>query len=186
MGRADDMLTFAAEEIGKPYVYGDEGPDTFDCSGLVQFVLAKVGIKAPRTAREQQAWSQRVDDPKPGDLVFYGRPAHHVGIYIGGNRMINAPQPGARVRVDGVGTPTNYGRVPGIGGAAGAVVGGVAAAGSTVAGIVSGALGGARNIVLEGAFVALGLVLLGVGAWKAVNPPRLARAVTAPGRKLLT
>lgn len=115
MSKVDDILAWAKLELGKPYQYGAEGPDTFDCSGLVQYVFAEEGISLPRTAHEQQRATTPVSVPAPGDLVFYGNPAHHVGIYIGNGRMIDAPDVGLSVRTEGVGTPTNYGRVTGSG-----------------------------------------------------------------------
>ena len=104
---------FLFAEIGKPYHYGDEGPNSFDCSGLVQYVYGHFGVHTPRTAHEQQAWAQTVATPMFGDLVFYGKPAHHVGIYVDKGTMVDAPNAGELVQQEGVGTPTNYGRVPG-------------------------------------------------------------------------
>lgn len=161
MSKVDDVLTYAQAQIGDPYVFGDEGPDTFDCSGLIQYVLGLVGIGAPRTSQEQQAWANPVASPRPGDLVFYGRPATHVGLYIGDGKMIDAPHAGAKVRVDQVGSPTSYGRVPGLG-AAIAPIAGAAAQGW---GTVTGWLGGARHLVLELAFVGLGVVVAGAGLY---------------------
>lgn len=159
--KVDDVLAYAQAEIGKPYVFGDEGPDTFDCSGLIQYVLGLVGISAPRTSQEQQAWARPVDSPRPGDLVFYGDPATHVGLYIGDGKMINAPRPGATVRVDPVGEPTGYGRVPGLG-AAVAPIAGVIGDGF---GTVAGWLGGARHLVLELGFIGLGVAVAGAGLY---------------------
>lgn len=161
------MINYAQAEIGKPYVFGDEGPDTFDCSGLVQFVLAKVGISAPRTSEEQQAWATPVTSPLPGDLVFYGSPAHNVGIYLGNNRMINAPFTGALVRIDEVGAPTSYGRVPGLGTALAPLTGALGDFGSTVAGWLSGV----RRIVLESAAVLAGVALAGGGLYLLTRHP---------------
>jgi len=168
--KVDDVIGWAQTELGKPYVFGDEGPNAFDCSGLMQYIYAKVGVQLPRTAHEQQAWATRVSTPLPGDLVFYGDPAHHVGLYIGGGKMINAPHKNALVRVDGVGTPTSYGRVPGVGGVLGLAAGAVGSVTSAAGGWVSDLLGGARRLVLEGGFVAFGVVLLAVGGYLAVRP----------------
>lgn len=164
MTKVDDVISWGQAELGKPYVYGAEGPTTFDCSGLMQFIFAKVGISLPRTAHEQQAWAQPVTSPAPGDLVFYGSPAHHVGLYLGGGKMIDAPDTGLKVRVEGVGTPTGYGRVPGLGAAAAPVIGVITSAASTVGGWLSGV----RHIVLEGGFVVLGIGLVGYGVYRAV------------------
>lgn len=113
MSKATDVIAWAQLELGKPYQYGAEGPTDFDCSGLVQYVYAEEGIALPRTAHEQQAATKPVAVPAPGDLVFYGQPAHHVGIYIGNGRMIDAPDVGLSVRTEPVGSPTGYGRVAG-------------------------------------------------------------------------
>ena len=174
--KADDVLAYAQMELGKPYVWGDEGPGAFDCSGLIQWVFGKVGIKAPRTAADQQAWARRVASPAPGDLVFWGEPAYHVGLYVGGGKVINAPEPGATVRVQDVWGQPTYGRVDGIGAAFAPVFGVATGAASTVAGW----LGGARYIALEGAFIVLGLALLGYGAYRVVAPQitRIGRALT--------
>jgi cell wall-associated NlpC family hydrolase len=112
----------AQEEVGTPYSWGGGnagGPSTgtccspkgrsgeairgYDCSGLVAYAYAKVGVAMPRTAAAQYAASKPIPSGKirPGDLVFYGSSAskiHHVGIYIGGGYMIDAPRPGTKVR----------------------------------------------------------------------------------------
>src|SRR5215831_4734594 len=109
---ADAFYTYLTGELGKPYHYGSEGPDQFDCSGLVQFVYRHFTTYLPRTAHEQQAFCTPVTQPLLGDLVFYGRPAHHVGIYIDKGVMIDAPDVGQPVKYDNVGSATSYGRVP--------------------------------------------------------------------------
>jgi cell wall-associated NlpC family hydrolase len=111
-------------EIGKPYVYGDEGPNSFDCSGLVQFVFGHFGVHTPRTAHEQQAWCKPIgpDTATVGDLVFWGQPAYHVGIVTVHRKILNksyqmmvdAPDRGQNVREQPIINPTNYGRVPGV------------------------------------------------------------------------
>jgi hypothetical protein len=166
MSRTDDVIGYAQAELGKPYVWGDEGPNTFDCSGLMQWIFAKVGVVLPRTAAEQQDWATRVTSPTPGDMVFYGDPAYHVALYIGGGKQIAAPAPGAKVRVEDMGAATSYGRVPGLGAALAPIVG---VAGALVSPVTSWLAGG-RHIALEGAFVVLGLALLGYGAYRVVRP----------------
>lgn len=167
MPTADQMIALAQLELGKPYVFGDEGPETFDCSGLVQFVLGQLGIKAPRIAAAQQDWATRVATPRPGDLVFFGDPAHHVGIYIGAGKMINAPHRNAVVRIDDLKgrNVTNYGRVPGLGGVAGAVASGVGWLTGAVTGTVGGVLSGARHILIEGLAYVAGAGVLIAGVW---------------------
>jgi hypothetical protein len=165
----DQLLAIATSELGRPYVYGDEGPTSFDCSGLMQYVFAQVGIQLPRTAEAQQKATARVTNPLPGDLVFFGSPAGHVGLYIGGGKMISAPHPGAVVHVTGVGTPTNYGRVSGLGTAYAGTVGLITDTAANAASTVGGWLGGARYIVVEAAFVGLGLALAGYGLYRSVG-----------------
>lgn len=115
MSKADSIIAYGLAEVGKPYHFGDEGPNSFDCSGLMQYIFGKAGIKLPRTAAEQQKFATPVTKPVPGDLVFFGAPAHHVGLYLGGGRMLAAPHTGANVRVQSVGDATNYGRISGAG-----------------------------------------------------------------------
>jgi cell wall-associated NlpC family hydrolase len=99
---AEVALWWAFGELGKPYVWAATGPNTFDCSGLTQFVWRQAGVTIPRVAADQDAWSIPVPLSQllPGDLVFYGTTdIHHVGIYIGDGLMINAPHTGDVVRV---------------------------------------------------------------------------------------
>jgi cell wall-associated NlpC family hydrolase len=96
----------AKQELGVPYVWGGSSPKTgFDCSGLVQWAYAKVGIRLPRTSEQQilAPGGTPVDRSHllPGDLVFFRNSAgdvHHVGISLGGDKFINAPQTGENVR----------------------------------------------------------------------------------------
>lgn len=162
----EDVLAVAASQIGVPYQFAAEKPGVaFDCSGLSQYVYGAAGISLPRTAAQQQAATSRVANPLPGDLVFYGQPAHHVGIYVGAGKMIDAPDVGQKVRIDSVGTPTNYGRVAGAGALAAVPVAFLTGAGDAVTGWLSGA----RAVLLEGAAVALALALIGYGLYRAVG-----------------
>lgn len=108
-------LQFIVAQLGKPYVWGATGPGSYDCSGLMLRAFQASGVTSmPRVSQGQQAWASPIDpkDVQPGDLVFLGRPAYHVGIYIGGGLMIDAPFTGAYVRVDKVwSSVTGYGRV---------------------------------------------------------------------------
>jgi cell wall-associated NlpC family hydrolase len=92
------ILGIAAQYVGTPYVYGGSSPSGFDCSGYTQYVFGQAGISLPRTAAAQQAASTPVSSPQPGDLVFFGSPAYHVGIYAGGGMMYDSPHPGTVVQ----------------------------------------------------------------------------------------
>ena len=88
------IVNIARGLLGIPYVYGGSTPSGFDCSGFTSYVYRKAGISIPRTASAQQRAATRVSNPKPGDLVFFGSPAWHVGIYTGPGMMIDSPKPG--------------------------------------------------------------------------------------------
>ena len=97
--QAEKVVAFVYAQIGKPYVFGASGPDSYDCSGLTSAAWASVGISIPRTSQEQWASLPHVptSDMQPGDiLVFNG--AGHVGIYVGGGMMIDAPHTGLNVQ----------------------------------------------------------------------------------------
>jgi cell wall-associated NlpC family hydrolase len=90
----------AMEMLGKPYRYGAEGPGSFDCSGLTSWAFQQVGVTLPRSSSQQARVGTPVprDQLRPGDLVFFYKPVSHVGIYVGDNMMINAPQTGDVVK----------------------------------------------------------------------------------------
>lgn len=171
MTTIDTVLAQAHAEVGKRYVYGAVGPGTFDCSGLMLYIFGLAGVTLPRTAHEQQAYTTPVSRPLPGDLVFYGAPAHHVGLYLGAGQMIDAPGDGLTVRVEGVGSPTGYGRVPGAGTLAAPVIGVATTAAALGGNVVGWLLGGVRAIVIEGLAVTLGLALLGYGIYRTTKNP---------------
>ncbi|MDJ0341138.1 NlpC/P60 family protein [Streptomyces sp. H10-C2] len=102
--RAAMAVAAARRAIGSPYVWGSTGPGSFDCSGLMQYSYRQAGVSLPRTSQEQKHAGQRVplDQARPGDLVIYRDNASHVGMYVGGGRVVHAPYPGARVRYDPV------------------------------------------------------------------------------------
>lgn len=110
------FVTAAERQVGTPYRWGANTPGVgFDCSGLVWFALTATGMRnVPRTAATLQTWATPVasSNARPGDLVFYGAPAHHVGIYLGAGVLLNAPFTGARVRRDPVAAGATFGRVP--------------------------------------------------------------------------
>ena len=92
------IVNAARTHLGQRYVYGAAGPTTFDCSGLTQYVHRQVGISIPRTVASQQAVAHPVSksSAQPGDLIFIG--GYHVGIYVGGGQMIDAPKTGDVVK----------------------------------------------------------------------------------------
>ncbi|MEU6921621.1 C40 family peptidase [Streptomyces sp. NPDC046631] len=94
-------VRYAIAQVGKPYVWGAQGPDSFDCSGLTSQAWAKAGRVIPRTSQEQ--WRQLRKVPvsglRPGDLVIYFPKATHVALYIGSGLVVQAPRPGAWVKV---------------------------------------------------------------------------------------
>jgi cell wall-associated NlpC family hydrolase len=105
------VLGIAASLAGIYYVYGGTTTAGFDCSGYTQYVFAKRGINLPRTAEEQRQSATTVSNPQPGDLVFFGAPAYHVGIYAGNGAMWDSPHSGSPIAKRAIwsSTPT-YGR----------------------------------------------------------------------------
>ena len=100
-------LAYAKAQLGKPYVFGAEGPGSFDCSGLTLRAWQAAGVNLPRTSQQQFKASPRVSmsNLKVGDLVFfYGPNPSHVGVYAGNGKVINAPRPGRVVEY----TPISY------------------------------------------------------------------------------
>ncbi|MFE6038904.1 NlpC/P60 family protein [Streptomyces sp. NPDC056452] len=111
--KADKVLAFARDQIGKPYVWGATGPSSYDCSGLTQAAWKAAGVDLPRTTWDQVEVGTRVAtaDLKPGDLVFFYDDISHVGIYKGDGMMIHAPKPGANVREESIYYMPIYGSV---------------------------------------------------------------------------
>ncbi|MEN3298532.1 NlpC/P60 family protein [Pseudonocardia sp.] len=99
-GAGVEALRAAATRLGKPYVWGASGPNSFDCSGLTSWAFNRAGVTLPRSSSAQSTVGRSVSwsDMQPGDLVFYYSPVSHVGIYAGGGKMINAPQSGDVVK----------------------------------------------------------------------------------------
>lgn len=106
------VLAYASNYLGVPYVWGGTNPSGFDCSGFVQYVFAHFGISLPRVSQDQQNVGTYVsrENLQPGDLVFFGDPAHHVGIYVGNGNMINAPHTGDVIKVQPLNPDFTYGR----------------------------------------------------------------------------
>ncbi len=101
----DQRGTIAMEalgQVGRPYLYGGTTPSGFDCSGLVQYSYAQVGIKLPRTTSEQLESGKRISlsSAEPGDLLFYKFGGGlHVALYVGDGRAVHAPARGRQVIV---------------------------------------------------------------------------------------
>lgn len=147
------IIRTAKKYLGVPYKYGGTNPLTgLDCSSFTQIVYRSCGISLPRTAAQQQVARGGTDVPglshaQPGDLLFYGRPAHHVAIYIGGGQLIEEPHTGASCRIMPVGSegsaPTSIRRfVKGV-----SVPSHASASGSTSSGSGGGSLTGNRAVV---------------------------------------
>ena len=109
---SNSVLAYASTFLGVPYVWGGTSPSGFDCSGFTQYVFAHFGVNLPRVSEDQQNVGTFVsrDNLQPGDLVFFGTPAHHVGIYVGNGNMINAPHTGAVIRIQALNSDFTYGR----------------------------------------------------------------------------
>jgi cell wall-associated NlpC family hydrolase len=100
--RADKIsavLKAAKQQIGKPYRWGAVGPSSFDCSGFTMFVWRRAGVHLPHNSGAQRGATKPVplDEMKPGDLIFS---SGHVGMYVGGGKMIHSPRSGRTVSID--------------------------------------------------------------------------------------
>ncbi|GAB3127192.1 hypothetical protein GCM10027160_51550 [Streptomyces calidiresistens] len=102
--RAEQAIAHARAQLGKPYVWGATGPDSYDCSGLTQAAWRAAGVELPRVTWDQVNAGTRIAraDLRPGDLVFFYSDISHVGLYIGDGQMIHAPRPGTNVRVESI------------------------------------------------------------------------------------
>ena len=118
-GAAGRAVAFARGQIGRPYVWGASGPSSYDCSGLMMAAYRSAGVWLPRVSRAQWNTGPRVGlgSLAPGDLVFFaynvGDPStiHHVGMYVGGGAMVEAPYSGASVRIASIGRRDYIGAV---------------------------------------------------------------------------
>lgn len=169
------FVSDASQYIGTPYVWGGSSPRGFDCSGLVNYTLAGMGVpNVPRTSEQQYAWAQPImpSQLRPGDLVFLNFPGEqapgHVMIWAGGGKVIQAPSAGQNVQRSSFhpgpigssewgGTIVGYGRVPGMNGASsrprqaassgqgGGLLGSLEGVGSSIAGAGSWFVGGVEK-----------------------------------------
>jgi len=92
-------LAFAKRQIGDRYLHGGTGPNSWDCSGLTQASYKAAGVKLPHSAAGQMKYGRKVSKSalKPGDLVFFYSPVHHVALYAGGGKVLHASRPGKPV-----------------------------------------------------------------------------------------
>jgi cell wall-associated NlpC family hydrolase len=179
-------IAFARRQIGKPYLWAGEGPGAFDCSGLTKAAWHTAGVELPHNARAQYAATHPVSSPQPGDLVFFGSSAatiHHVGLYLGGGQMIDAPSQGHPIGIHQVSSYGDYF------GATRVTTGAAAPATGDTAGGTQGfnplkifspsewAAEG-RKLGITLAFVGAGLALVVAGALTGVAP-RLRQAAAA-------
>jgi len=101
-GRAGAAVKYALAQIGDRYVFGASGTTRWDCSGLTMRAYQAAGVSLPHYSAAQARYGKKVSysSAKPGDLLFYGNPISHVAIYLGGGKMVHAPRPGSRVKVE--------------------------------------------------------------------------------------
>jgi peptidoglycan DL-endopeptidase CwlO len=113
-GRAGEAVRFAHAQLGKGYRWAGSGPDAYDCSGLTSAAWGAAGVPLPHNAARQYRAVTRIGrhDLRPGDLVFYYRDIHHVGMYVGDGKIIHAPRFGERIRIQDMDYApiTGYGR----------------------------------------------------------------------------
>ncbi|GGS75153.1 C40 family peptidase [Streptomyces violaceus] len=97
----DRAVRYVVGQLGKPYEWGAEGPKSYDCSGLTSQAWAQAGAPIPRTSQEQWKRLKRIPlaELRPGDLVVYFPEATHVALYLGDGMVVQAPRPGAKVKV---------------------------------------------------------------------------------------
>lgn len=111
-GIGGKVIEFARAQLGEPYVWGAEGPDVWDCSGLMMMAYRQAGISIPRVTHDQIAFGKKVGrgQERPGDLVFFRYDSGyvgHVGMVIGDGKMIHAPQTGDVVKISPYDTRDN-------------------------------------------------------------------------------
>lgn len=101
-GRAASAVSAALSKVGSSYVFGSTGPSTFDCSGLMLWAYNRAGVSIPRSSGAQFSGAGSrvsISNLQPGDLVFYYSPVSHVGMYIGGGKIVHAANPRTGVQV---------------------------------------------------------------------------------------
>lgn len=111
--KVQKVISVAKAQMGKPYRWGATGPNSFDCSGLMQYAFKNgAGVSLPRVSRDQANVGKKVSkaELQPGDLVFFakGGRIHHVGMYLGNDQYIHAPQTGDVVKISKLSSRTLY------------------------------------------------------------------------------
>lgn len=108
-GRAGLAMKFAFKQIGDRYIFGADGMKYWDCSGLTMRAYQSAGVNLPHSSAAQSRMGKSIPFSKkqPGDLLFFGRPVSHVGIYIGNGKMVHAPRSGSRVKIAPAGSLGN-------------------------------------------------------------------------------
>ena len=107
--KANKALAFCKGKLGTPYLWGGTGP-RYDCSWLMMKAYASVGISIPRTSKQQSTFGKSVSKSnlQVGDLVFFGSPVHHVGMYVGNNQYIHSPKTGDVVKISSLSSRKDY------------------------------------------------------------------------------
>jgi cell wall-associated NlpC family hydrolase len=103
--RAAAAFAAAKSRLGMPYVWGAEGPNSFDCSGLTSWAFRQAGVTIPRTSQAQAKVGTRINSLsalRPGDLVVMRNDLSHIGFYAGNGQILHAPKPGASVRYESI------------------------------------------------------------------------------------
>ncbi|MFI5692893.1 NlpC/P60 family protein [Kribbella sp. NPDC051586] len=100
-GRAATAVNAALSQLGDPYVWGADGPSSYDCSGLMMYAWGKAGVSLSHSSKAQTGEGRPVSksDLMPGDLIFYYSPVSHVAMYLGNGRIVHAPRPGKSVEI---------------------------------------------------------------------------------------
>lgn len=106
----EQAVDIAMQYIGVPYVWGGTTPKGFDCSGLMQYTYNQLGIHISRTTSSQIHNGREVsrEELKKGDLILFGHPVHHVGMYVGDGNFIEAPYSGAYVKITPLSSRSDY------------------------------------------------------------------------------
>nr|WP_314277446.1 NlpC/P60 family protein [uncultured Peptostreptococcus sp.] len=112
--KINNVIEVAKSKLGSRYVWGAQGPNSFDCSGLMLYAFSKgAGVTLPRVSKDQATVGTYVSrsELRPGDMIFWGSPVHHVALYIGNGKYIHAPDPGTSVTIGNLGGYTTARRV---------------------------------------------------------------------------